>query len=147
LENHFFRLLWHFSDRYVCLCIYIYKCIYIYICNCMYMLICICMYVWCMYMYMYIYLLWLVTVQGLENHFFRLSWHLSDRYVCLCIYICIYIYAIVCICVSVYVYMYVYVYMCMYIYTYYDWSPCKDWRIISLDCYDISLIGKYIYIH
>lgn len=27
---------------------------------------------------------------------------------------------------------------------YYDWSPCKDWRIISLDCYDISLIGMYV---
>ena len=25
---------------------------------------------------------------------------------------------------------------------YYDWSPCQDWRFISLDCYDISLIGS-----
>jgi 3',5'-cyclic AMP phosphodiesterase CpdA len=25
---------------------------------------------------------------------------------------------------------------------YYDWSPYKDWRFISLDCYDISLIGS-----
>ena len=25
---------------------------------------------------------------------------------------------------------------------YYDWSPCRDWRFISLDCYDISLIGS-----
>jgi predicted MPP superfamily phosphohydrolase len=24
---------------------------------------------------------------------------------------------------------------------YYDWSPYKNWRFISLDCYDISLIG------
>jgi manganese-dependent ADP-ribose/CDP-alcohol diphosphatase len=24
---------------------------------------------------------------------------------------------------------------------YYDWSPYKGWRFISLDCYDISLIG------
>ena len=24
---------------------------------------------------------------------------------------------------------------------YYDWSPAKNWRFISLDCYDVSLIG------